>query len=480
MKHNAMYVAILAAAIAILGAAALVADGHDGSDAAYSEDYGTVYGIDLAPGFSYSYTPSYPSDLAVTTTIEKYESAGISASMSGKTLSVSVKDGVTSGSYDIILKASSSTGGVSQTAYQHIRINVVSGLSVSGSINDIIKGASVSFTPSGSSGMGAVTWSVKSGTSLPAGLTLSGGKVTGTPTAVGTQTVSLTATAAGESKDLIVHFTVWSKIAGGSAQTITSHGDTVSSAAISNASDIGVTWKVTKGTLPAGFSLNASTGAISGKSAALQSVTVTITGTSSHGPAQTATKQITVRSEPALSLTGPSSLITYPGAPDKTAVFAATSGTSAVTWSVTSATGVSISAGTVTVTDGASAGSVTVTAKTAYGQTATKTLAITKEASAAISGDASLGTTVGTAATQTYTSNVGGTWAVSGAPAGTTVSISSAGVLSVSGSSPAIFNLTITHTTPGGQSVTKTVSCSIVSQLVFTSLPSSGVIAYEA
>ncbi|WP_157844307.1 hypothetical protein [Candidatus Methanomethylophilus sp. 1R26] len=53
-------------------------------------------------------------------------------------------------------------------------------------------------------------------------------------------------------------------------------------------------------------------------------------------------------------------------------------------------------------------------------------------------------------------------------------------MLSVSGSSPAIFNLTITHTTPGGQSVTKTVSCSIISQLVFTSLPSSGVIAYEA
>ncbi|KUE73526.1 hypothetical protein AUQ37_08570 [Candidatus Methanomethylophilus sp. 1R26] len=404
MRHRSVIIAVIAA-LALASIAAVAADHlSEDSDATYAQDYGTIYQVNLAPGFSYTYTPSYPSDLSVTTTIEKYESTGLAASMSGNTLTVTVKDGITSGSYDVVLKASTSTGGVTQTAYQHIRINVVSGLSVSGSINDIIKGASINFTPSGTSSMGTVTWAVKSGTTLPAGLTLSNGKVTGTPTALGSQTVSLTATAAGQSKDLIVTFTVYSKIVGGSAQTITSHGNTVSSTAISNGSDIGVTWAVTSGTIPTGFSLNSSTGVISGSSTAYQSTTVTITGTSHSGPAQTATKQITVRSEPVLSLNGPSSLITYPGAPDKTAVFTATSGTSDITWSARLVVGASFSSGTVTVTDGASAGSVTVTAKTAYGQTATKTLAITKEASAAISGDASLGTTVGTAATQTYTS----------------------------------------------------------------------------
>ena len=183
----------------------------DESEAAYS-GYGTVYEINLAPGFSYTYTPTYPSDLTVTTTIEKYESAGINASLSNGTLSVTVKDGVTSGSYDIILKAVSSTGGISQSAYQHIRINVVSGLTVSGSIDDVILGTSINFTPTGSSQMGTVTWAVKSGTTPPAGLTFSNGTLSGTPTTLGVNTVSLTASCAGETKDLVISFRVYNSL----------------------------------------------------------------------------------------------------------------------------------------------------------------------------------------------------------------------------------------------------------------------------
>lgn len=471
------------AMLAVAGVAGLVvlASDSDESAASYS-GYGTVYTVNLAPGFSYTYAPTYPSDLTVTTTIEKYESTGINASFSSGTLTVTVKDGITSGSYDIILKATSNTAGLSQTAYQHIRINVVSGLSVSGSINDIIKGAAVNFTPSGTSTMGDVVWKVKSGTTLPAGLTLSNGKVSGTPTTLGVNTVSLTATAAGESKDLVVSFTVYSKIVGGSAQTIVSHGNTVSSTAISNGSDIKVTWKVTSGTLPSGFALNSSTGVVSGSSTVKQSVTVTLTGTSGAGPSQTATKQITIKSEPNLAISGGSSVITYPGAAAKTLTLTGTSGTSAQTWTVSSATGVSISSsGVLSVTNAASSGTVTVTLATEYGQTATKKITITKEAAAAITGSATFSKTTAANATSVYTSNVSGTWSVvsTGAPTGTTVTMDN-GTLTLAGSSPTdAFTVVVKCVTPGGQTAQKTVTCQIVSPLGFSSVPSSGIIAYE-
>lgn len=474
--------AFAVAMLAILGSAVVML-GND-SSASYAEDYGQVYEIDLAPGFRYAYTPTYPSDLNVTTSIEKYESAGITASVTSGTLSVTVNEGITSGSYDLILKAETSTGGLVQTAYQHIRFNIVSGLSVSGSINDIIAGASVDFTPSASSGMTSnISWSVKSGTELPDGLTLSNGKVTGTPTTVGVNTVSLTANAGGETKDLVITFTVYNVIVGGSAETIFSNGIAVSSTAITQTgSDLGVTWAVTTGTLPAGFTLNPTTGVVSGSSTTLQETTVTLTGTAANGPAQTATKTVTIKSEPKVSVTSDGSdIIVYPGSASQTLQMNATAGTSAVTWSVSSATGVSISpTGLLTVTDAASSGTVTVTATTAYGATATKVITIIKEPTAAITGNDSLTAMAGAPATAGYTCNVAGSWTIaSDAPAGVTVTIDDNGVLSLSGSSPvSAFDVTIVLTTEGGQEVTKIVTCQIVSQLIFSNNPSSGAAVY--
>lgn len=477
--------AILAVALLAVSAFAIPIFSSQDSDAAISGSYGEVYEIDLAPGFSYSYTPTYPSDLTVTTTIHDYESEGISASMSGSTLNVSVKDGVSSGSYDLILKATSSTGGISQTAYQHIRFNIVSGLTIAPSqvINDIIKGASVNFTPSASSGMGDVTWTVKTGTQLPAGLSFSNGKVTGTPTKVGQNTVSLTATAHGESKDLVVTFTVYNVIVGGSAETIFSNGGTVSSTPITQTgSDLGVTWAVTGGTLPSGFSLNKNTGVVSGSSTTLQEVTVTLTGTAANGPSQTATKQLTIRSEPKVAVSAPSDTV-YVAGVQKTLQLSSTSGTSDVTWSVSQKDGVSISqSGVLTVLPSATSGSVTVTAETAYGGTAAKQISIVKESTAAVSGGDILGATAGTPATADFTCNVAGTWSVDdgNVPVGVTVSIDQTGKLTLSGSAPGdSFTVTVQLTTAAGQVAEKEVTCQIVSQLIFNTEPSVGMIAYE-
>ncbi|MFT0899486.1 putative Ig domain-containing protein [Candidatus Methanoprimaticola sp. MG2] len=481
--HTKITIAAIVSLLAILGSVVAVMGSE--TDAAYTEDYGEIFEIDIAPGFSHSYAPSYPSDLQVTTSIEKYEDTGIDAEIiGGNTLKVTVKDGVTTGSYDLILKASSNTGGFDQVAYQHIRYNVVAGLSVSGSINDIIKGASINFTPNGTSSMGTVTWAVKSGTTLPDGLSLSNNTITGVPTNVGENTVSLTATAKGETKDLVVTFTVYNKIVTGSAETITSYGNAVSSTAIvQTGNDLGVTWKVTNGTMPAGFTLDESTGVVSGSSATLNETSITITGTSANGPAQTATKTITIRSEPEFSISAPeSTIVTFPGADNKTLQLTATSGTSDVTWSINSVTGITISdAGLLTVSGNATSANITVTANTAYGQTATESIIVAVEDVATIDGNGSLSAKVNTPATCAFVGSIEGTWSVdaSNVPAGATVTISNLGVLTLEGNAPADFTVTIKLTTAGGQEITKEITCKIVSTLIFTDVPTSGLIIYE-
>ena len=166
-----------------------------------------------------------------------------------------------------------------------------------------------------------------------------------------------------------------------------------------------------------------------------------------------------------------------------TVQLSATQGTSAVTWSVSEAAGVSIDqSGLLTVTSDAATGNVTVTAQTAYGGSDTFQVSIVKEETAVISGGDSLTAKAGESATGAYTCNVEGTWSVNsdGAPVGVTVEISELGVLSISGAAPTDpFSVTVTLTTAGGQTVQKTVTCQIVSALIFNDVPTNGLIIIE-
>ncbi len=226
--------------------------------------------------------------------------------------------------------------------------------------------------------MGSITWAITATKSLPTGLTLSSGVVSGIPTTVGTNTVYLTASCNGQTANLTVSFVVYNTIVGGTSQTISSYGTTVSSTAITQTgSDLGVTWAVTSGSMPAGFTLNASTGVISGSSSVVKSTAITITGTSANGPAQTTTKVVTIRSEPALTLTGGADILTFKNnATAKTSAITPGATTSTITWTITAYSGVTVStAGVVSIVNSTAANmsaSVTVTATTAYGQVVTK------------------------------------------------------------------------------------------------------------
>ena len=500
MSHDTskMMAAIAALAMAFMGAFILVQD----TDAVYESttEYGQVYTINLAPGYTYTYTPSYPAGLTVTTTIEKYESAGITATVTNGTLKVKVNDSVTSGDYDIILKASSSTGGVAQTAYQHIRIHVVTGLTVdeaANTINDIIKGATVTFqaqastNATNSSGVTfPITWAVTSGKTLPAGLTLSGNTVSGTPTNTGLNTVYLTASSGGQTADIVVPFKVWQKIVTQSSEEIFSHGNSVSStvnpqsvSSTDTSGDLVLTWALKSGTMPSGFSLNASTGVVSGSSTTLSTSNIVIEGTHAAS-GQSVTKTISIVSEPDLTITPSKTLVAvYSGAPSQTVTFTASSGTSSVTWSIPTTTGLSINAvsGKLTVTDAAAPGTVTVTATTDNGQVKTCSIQIVEESPMAITGAATLSTATDPPVKSTSPCNVSGVKrSVTGVPAGIEISINeTTGELTLTDNSPSTCTVKVVATsTTTGQTAEYSVTCTVVAKLVFTDVPSGGAIAY--
>ena len=393
LEGGRLRLALLAAAVAVLaivGSAAVLL-GQD-SEAAYSSsdvtvDYGDeIYEVDLAYGYTYTYTPSYPSDLTVTTSIYKYESAYLSATVSSGTLTVALTSAASAGSsYDIILMATTSTGGITQTAYQYIRINAVASLSASASISDIVAGDSdLEVELSASAGTsGTITWTASN---LPDGLTFDGSSFDGSESlSAGTYTVTLTASlSTGESYSVDCSFTVWSQITAGSSVTLTSYGSTVTSSAIAQASDLSVTWAVTSGTLPDGASLDASTGQVTWCSTASVSASYTITGTDANS-GQTTSFTLTLVSDE-LYITGSEAIYGVVGSTQVYTYYASVSG---VTWTADLTnvpTGATVTLSTydgyctltVTGTNSTDAFTVTLTATaTADGSDASETITVT-------------------------------------------------------------------------------------------------------
>jgi len=141
-----------------------------------------------------------------------------------------------------------------------------------------------------SGGSGSYTWSVTSGTTLPSGLSIgaSTGTVTGTPTASGTSNVSFTVRdSSGNSYsspplslsiNVSLTITTASPLPGGVV------GAAYSTQLNASGGISPYTWSVTSGrSLPAGLSLNASTGVITGTPTAGCSCSFTITVNDSAG-----------------------------------------------------------------------------------------------------------------------------------------------------------------------------------------------------
>lgn len=268
----------------------------DQSDAA---DYSTPTTIDIAPGMGYQYTPTFSlPEGQVTLTIHEQDGNWFSI-VNGDTLSGTI--GTTTGNYDVVLKATSKNTG--QIAYQHIIFNVKNTLTITTStLAPAIKGTAYNAQLQAS--LPDCSWSA---TNLPAGLSISSaGKITGTPTAVGDKSVviNVTATSPTQSASRTLLLRVVDSLSIGGPDTL--HGAVgVVKTLTPTASLPGGTWSIASGSVP-GLSINPSTGVLTlaptAAIAEMTTATVTIKVVTGN-PAQSATKDITVKVDPEMAFT---------------------------------------------------------------------------------------------------------------------------------------------------------------------------------
>lgn len=299
------------------------------------------YEVDVAPNNRWTFTPAFPAALTDVTTTPEYTSmTGVSVQKTedptkfhkntddgttvteggqyifAETYTVRFSGSVQTGTdFVLSITGTSNLGGTQSYTVQYT-FHINAGITVSGSQENIVSGESINFTPTSSTGIGTISWSVSG--SLPAGLSkgtnfVTTGNIVGTPTTIGTNSFTLTAQAKDnnivvDSKDLTVSFQVYNTIIGGSDETLTTYnGHVVSSTAINQTgSDLNVVWSQattdTKTLAELGFTLNSATGVISGQNSSGSTYTVNLVGTDSVS-GQTASKKITIITEKALTLT---------------------------------------------------------------------------------------------------------------------------------------------------------------------------------
>ena len=302
-----------------------------------------------------------------------------------------------------------------------------------------------------------LTWSA---TGLPAGLSIdpSTGSITGTPTTAGTSSVTVTATdGAGYSGSASFSWTITNTVSvanPGSQSDVSGVAiGALASSGTDSQSGSTLTWSATG--LPAGLSIDPSTGSITGTPTTAGTSSVTVTATDGAGYSGSASFSWTITNT--VSVANPGSQSDVSGV----AIGAlASSGTdsqsgSTLTWSATGLpAGLSIdpSTGSITgtpTTAGTSSVTVTATDGAGYSGSASFSWTITNTVSVANPGSQSdvSGVAIGALASSGTDSQSGSTltWSATGLPAGLSID-------------PSTGSITGTPTTAGTSSVTVTAT----------------------
>ena len=312
-------------------------------------------------------------------------------------------------------------------------------------------GTAYSATIAGSGGITPYTWTITSGT-LPSGLSMnSAGVISGTPVAAGVGTTNLTFQIRDSGTATALTATKTLGLTINAAPAITFTG-TVPATGMFNVAYTGsaaasggggaLTYTVSAGSLPAGLSLNASSGAITGTPTAVGTSTFTIRAADAYGDSATQGYSIVV-SYPALTVTTAATLpVGYVGGTYSKTLTATGGSGAGYQWSVTAGSvlpgGLSLSAGGVLsgqpTTQAISTFSVTVTDSAS--NVGSATLSLTVNAGVSITTPATLpvayaGSNYSQTLAATGGTGSGYTWAVtsgSSLPAG--LSLSTSGILS--------------------------------------------------
>gem|GEM_PF-987463 len=370
------------------------------------------------------------------------------------------------------------SGSPAETASQSYTLTVVSPLAITtASLAGGTRGTAYSATVAATGGTTPYTWSISSGTA-PAGLTLnpSTGVLSGTPTGAGLSTFIIrVGDATSPAQTATRSYTV--DIAAPLSITTPSLPDGVQGRSYSES--VGVsggtapyTWSLSSGSLPAGLSIDTSTGAVTGTPTAAGSSTFTVQVTDSASPAATVSQSLTLAVVTPLGITTASLSAGITGSA-YTATVAVSGGTSPYTWSVTSGslpTGLSVNPATGAVSGtptaaGSATFTVRVTDSTSPAQAATQSYTLDIGAPLAITTSALPDVGVNSAYSATVTATGGTTpytWSVtSGAPP-TGVSLDPAtGVLSGTATAAGTFTFTLHASDAGSPAQTASRSFSV-------------------
>lgn len=372
-----------------------------------------------------------------------------------------------------------------QTATANLSITVHTALQITTtSLLNGIRGTAYSQTLAAAGGAPSYTWSITAG-ALPSGLTLnaSTGAITGTPNVSGTSNFTVKAT---DSSSPAQTATANLSIAIHDALSITTTslpGGVATSAYTATLTAIGgaapFTWSVSVGSLPAGLSLNASTGAITGTPTATGTTNFTIQVADSSNPQQSTTKALSITVTSGLSITTTSFANGVVGV-SYSQTAAASGGTSPFTWSISAGAlpaGLTLAASTGVISGKpTAAGTSNFTLKVTDASSATATAALSIKVSSALSiTTVSLANgAVGAGYSQTLAA-AGGltpyTWGLaSGALPGGLTLAATTGVISGTPTASGTFGFTVKVTDNGSpaQTATKALSIKVQPQLTIT------------
>ncbi len=383
------------------------------------------------------------------------------------------------------------SGGTSGTRAYTVTMNAAVTVNPASLPNGTV-GAAYSQAVTASGGNGSFSYGVSAG-SLPAGLSLnpSSGLLSGTPTTAATSSFTVTATDGnGVTGSRAYSVTIAAGIAVNPATLPSASVGTPYTQAITATGGTGTyTFGVTAGALPAGLSLNPSTGAITSTPTTAATSSVTITATDSNGATGSRSYTFTVNAGIAVNPAAlPAATV---GAPYSQAV-SATGGTGTYTYSVTAGSlpaGLTLNASTGVISGtptGAATSNFTVTATDGISATGSRAFSFVVNGAMAVNPATLPNGTAGTAYSQTVSATGGNgsyTFSVTAGslPAGLTLNAST-GALTGTPSTASSSNFTLTAVDGTGATASRAYTVTINAALSLNppTLPNATVgTAYE-